>query len=118
MQILKKFVPEVYEAIASLQLSSSGKDETGVHDTDNVANDADSSAEYSMDEEDPGSGFTEFTEKDFDRYNTPADTGLESTLNPAGGKMGKHIMVEKQFNSYEPKIMAQAIKTMMSKDKD
>ncbi|HPS58131.1 MAG TPA: hypothetical protein PK514_08485 [Spirochaetota bacterium] len=118
LQILKKLVPEVYEAITSPQLLSSGKDEAGSNDINAGMDEADQAVDNTMDEEATGSGFTEFTEKDFDRYNTPADAGRESTLNPAKGKMGKHIMVQQQFNAYEPKIMAQAIKTMMSKDKD
>ena len=118
LQILKKLVPEVYEAVASMRPSDSGKDESVPYDVNAGMDDDGSSGEYSAGEEDSGSGFTEFTEKDFDRYNTPADTGLESTLNPSAGKMGKHLMVQQQFNAYEPKIMAQAIKTMMSKDKD
>jgi hypothetical protein len=116
LQILKKLVPELYEAITNVQHSSAEKDVTD--DVTKAADDSGESVSYSMDEEDAGSGFTEFTEKDFDRYNTPADSGLESALNPAAGKMGKHIMVQQQFNAYEPKLMAQAIKTMMSKDKD
>ena len=49
---------------------------------------------------------------------TVNDSGLDSVLNTSGGKLGKHIIVENQLNSYEPKLMAQAIRTMMSKDKD
>lgn len=114
LQILKKLVPEVYEAISSVQLSAPGTGDAGIESADlQVGDPVQSFADGESD-----SGFTEFTEKDFDRYTTPSDTNLESTLNPAQGKMGKHIMVQQQFNAYEPKIMAQAIKTMMSKDKD
>ena len=116
--VLKKLVPEVYEVIANPQQLNSAESGTDAPDINAVSGDSDQGAEYIADDEDAGGGFTEFTEKDFDRYNTPADTGLESTLNPSAGKMGKHIMVQQQFNAYEPKIMAQAIKTMMSKDKD
>lgn len=118
LQILKKLVPELYEAITNVQHLTAEKDVTDSIDVTKAADDSGESASYSADEEDSGSGFTEFTEKDFDRYNTPSDSGLESALNPAAGKMGKHIMVQQQFNAYEPKLMAQAIKTMMSKDKD
>ena len=63
-------------------------------------------------------GFSEFTAKDYDRLQTVNDSGLDSALSSSSGKLGKHIIVENQFNSYEPKLMAMAIKTMMSKDKD
>ena len=118
LQILKKLVPEVYEALNSIKASLPGKDESASRNPDVETDEAVPHGEYPAEADETDTGFTEFTEKDFDRYNTPADTGLDSTLNPAQGRMGKHIMVQQQFNAYEPKIMAQAIKTMMSKDKD
>lgn len=118
LQVLKKLVPEVYEAIATPQVISPEKEATASHDIDVMADEDVPAGGYEADQEDAGSEFKEFTEKDFDRYNTPSDSGLESSLNPSQGKMGKHVMVQQQFNAYEPKLMAQAIKTMMSKDKD
>lgn len=119
--VIKKFVPEVYEILSNLKASSedsADKMEISV-DTSETANDG-----YS-DRND--SGFSEFTEKDYERLQTirdsdksqaVTDTDLDGVLNTSGVKLGKHIIVDNQLNSYEPKLMAQAIRTMMSKDKD
>lgn len=113
IMILKRFVPEVYEALSAPRghdavepgINTGKPDETG---TD----------EYSYDEPPAESGFSELTGKEFDRYETSADSVPDGSANPSQGKMGKHVVVQQQFNSYEPKIMAQAVRTMMSKDKD
>ncbi|HOP29194.1 MAG TPA: hypothetical protein P5120_02370 [Spirochaetota bacterium] len=117
--VLKKYVPEIYEALVS---TGNKGGETGLEGETEVnlsgiepAADAD---EYGESGKDKGEEFTELTQKDFDRYKTTEDSGLDAAFNASGGKMGKHIIVQEQFNSYEPKIMAQAIRTMMSKDKD
>jgi hypothetical protein len=114
LQVLKKLVPEVYEAVSNIQFSAPAPGDDVVESADLQAGDL----LQSFEDGEPDSGFTELTEKDFERYNTQDDTNLESALNPSEGKMGKHIVVQQQFNAYEPKLMAQAIKTMMSKDKD
>lgn len=117
--VLKKYVPEIYEALAAAGEKSG---ESGPEDqADVVLSDIESDLNvdtYSAPEMNKGEEFTEFTQSDFSRYKTTEDSGLDATFNASGGKMGKHIIVQEQFNSYEPKIMAQAIRTMMSKDKD
>lgn len=113
MFIVKKFVPEIYEALSvkkgpesiEHEIHAEGSEETGA-------------ADYSYTEPPEPPEFTEFTQKDFDRYDTTKEPGFDSEPNPAQGKMGKHVVVQEQFKSYEPKIMAQAVRTMMSKDKD
>ncbi len=117
--VLKKYVPEVYEAL--VQAGGKLKESGAADEAEDVVIDADSgyyADEYNVSEKGGSEEFTEFTQKDFDSYKTTDDGGLETSLNTSGGKMGKHIIVQEQFNSYEPKIMAQAIRTMMSKDKD
>lgn len=117
--VLKKYVPEIYEALAAAGNKSSesgleGQAEVNLSDIE-PGTAADEDGVSGMEK---GEQFTEFTQKDFDRYKTTEDSGLDAAFNTSGGKMGKHIIVQEQFNSYEPKIMAQAIRTMMSKDKD
>jgi len=128
--VVKKYVPEVYEVLSDLKIStedSSEKIEIPVEPVESVR-------EVFTEKPDPG--FSEFTEKDYERLQTvrdsdkiqavrdsdnlqsAGDSGLDSVLNSSAGKLGKHIIVENQLNSYEPKLMAQAIRTMMSKDKD
>lgn len=112
IQVLKKYVPELYEMITNPQPASedsSVKIEISPDISENAA---------SEDTEISDTGFSEFTEKDYDRLQSVKDYALDNTLNPSNGKLGKHIIVENQLNDYEPKLMAQAIRTMMSKDKD
>ena len=117
--ILKKYVPEIYEAltIAGEKAGESGLEGQTEVNLSDIESDVNSDA-YDASEKEKSEEFTEFTQKDFDRYKTSEDSGLDASSNASGGKMGKHIIVQEQFNSYEPKIMAQAIRTMMSKDKD
>jgi len=110
--VIKKFVPEVYELLSSISLSSEDSVEKVEIPLDNSGNTDDEVPEKS------DSGFSEFTEKDYDRLQTVKDIDFDGALNPSNGKLGKHIIVENQLNSYEPKLMALAIRTMMSKDKD
>jgi hypothetical protein len=109
--VIKNFVPEVYELLSNLRTSEDPAEKVDI--TSDLS--LDSSDEMS---EKSDTGFSEFTAKDYDRLQTVNDSGLDSALSASGGKLGKHIIVENQFNSYEPKLMAMAIKTMMSKDKD
>lgn len=120
--VIKKFVPELYEMLSNLNTSQeddAGKVEINIDDASGNAGEENS--------EKSDSGFSEFTEKDYerlqsvrdsDRSQTVGDSGLDGVLNTSGGKLGKHIIVDNQMNSYEPKLMALAIRTMMSKDKD
>ena len=82
--------------------------------------------------EPPQSGFTELSDKEYERMeshlsiddNGPAQSGASSKSFSSGGvpgsvdskKMGKHIIVEDEFVRYEPKLMAEAVRTMMRKD--
>lgn len=109
--IMKRFVPEVYEVLSNIKLS---KDET---QQDEINIDTISADEVESSEK-PDQEFSEFTEKDYDRLQTVNDSGLNSSLNSSDGKLGRHVIIENEMSGYEPKIMAQAIRTMMSKDKD
>ena len=114
--ILKKFVPEIYELFT---VKKDEKTETAAEVIDiSQDNEEVNAGVLSESSEQQDTGFTELTEKNFDRYNTVSDSGLETTLNTSTGKLGKHIIVQEQFNNYEPKIMAQAVRTMMNKEKD
>ena len=115
--VLKKYVPEMYEGL------SSGREEGALSEKEiDIESpelpEAETRDLYGGEEKADDGGFTEFSQDDFARYKTVEDSGIDSTLDTSSGKMGKHIVVQEQFNSYEPKIMAQAIRTMMSKDND
>ncbi len=110
--VIKNFVPEIYEILSNPVVSEDPAEKV------DITGDFSSGSSEDISEK-SDTGFSEFTEKDYDRLQTVNDSGLDSALSSSDGKLGKHIIVnENQFNSYEPKLMAMAIKTMMSKDKD
>lgn len=115
--IFRKYVPEVYEIISNPEESdqADANDQRG-EDGDNFTRDDDTFV--SMEEAEDDSGFTGFDDKSYERLSSVQDQGLNSELNVSEGKMGKHIIVKDQFNGYEPKLMADAVRTMMSKDKE
>lgn len=112
LTVIRRYVPEVYQTLERPAESITEK-RTGIDEGTVISEltDAESTAKSDT-------GFTEFTEKDYDRLSTVNDSGVDEVLHMSGGKLGKHIIVENQLNGYEPKLMAQAIRTMMSKDKD
>ena len=113
--IMKKFVPEVYEMV----LNFSGSEDNVTEDGDMYSNNPEEAAgEYSENSEE---NFTEFKEADFEKIHTADSSDENAAFDTSGGKLGKHIVVDKAsdgFAGYEPKIMAEAIRTMMSKDKE
>ena len=119
--VVKKFVPEVYEVLSNF--NGRGEDDS-VEDVDiSSSNSDDVEGEYSdtgEDAENREEDFTEFKEADFEKVHTTNSSGINTVFDTSGGKLGKHIVVDKALDGfgYEPKIMAEAIRTMMSKDKD
>ncbi len=112
--VIKTYVPEVYEML----VEASSKEEPVVSNSINQDEVEIAHEESSEGTRESNPEFTELSEKDFDKYSTLGDDGLNTAFNASTGKLGKHIVVDEKFSSYEPKIMAQAIRTMMSKDKD
>jgi hypothetical protein len=126
--ILRKFVPEIYDLLASTQrepeLEEAGKDtgyaeEAGasaaVPDIDEEgtarsSGEAEAPAEVAADE------FKEIDKDALSRYSTAAGAG--GPVNTGKGKLGKHILEKEKLAKYEPKIMAQAVRTMMFKDRE
>ena len=130
--VLKKYVPEFYELLSgsfSAQGAGEGKGDSAESDGQ-PAGDISPDQTYTreggvmgagegMDEaHDVGGEFSELTEKSFPRYETISDNDLEPAANVSLGKMGKHIIEKEKVVKYEPKLMAEAIRTMMSRDKD
>jgi len=62
--------------------------------------------------------FTETKTSDYEHLDTPVTTAMDDSLNISQGKMGKHVVVNEKFVKYEPKVMAQAVRTMMRKDEE
>ena len=140
--IIKKFVPEVYALISK----GPGTSSIDVNIEDNAEGEtASTGPEFNqgISEEEPAgepeiesepvetaassslavkSEFSEFKDDDFPKMHSTggsADSGLNVTLNSSESKkFGKHIMVQDEFFQYEPKVMAEAVRTMMKKDED
>ncbi len=124
--VLKKFVPEIGD-IKTGALQEGEEPEAKIE-------------EYSADEGDSTSPVGEFSEvsaENFTELNTdeiprvqPGESefdptsdlsvknGTEGAVNPSAGKLGKHIIANEEQFKYEPKLMAEAVRTMMSKDEE
>jgi hypothetical protein len=71
-----------------------------------------------MEGETASSEFKELNNQSYERLTSVEDQGLNNELNVSEGKMGKHIIMQDEFNGYEPKLIAEAVRTMMGKDKE
>jgi hypothetical protein len=123
--ILSKYVPEVYELVSSMLALPVGKDEgeaasamergtvqdaTADIETQDIG-EADALSEGAVPAE-----FKEFDKEGLSHYSTTP--GGAGSINTKSGKLGKHILESEKLAKYEPKIMAQAVRTMMSKDRE
>ena len=119
---LKRYVPELFEVISSV----SGDSEYAYADPDDNVNldEENSSPEFSQGAEDvageeveTGEGFQEYQKDDFTNYSTNGTETLDPGSSESESKsMGRHIVVDEKTANFEPKIMAQAIRTMLNKD--
>lgn len=120
--ILKRFVPEAYD-----MLTNSPNDAEELTDADSEMKEEEYSSEYvkteseseSTSDDEEKSEFKELTGNDFQEI-TDNDIGVsDKTFSGSEGqKLGKHLVSNEKFGNYEPKIMAEAVRTMMSKDED
>lgn len=135
--VLKKFVPEIYDAISS----SMNKIETGIRSSDmpdlkikdDEMADAQEKAVFSEQQEarpekaEPpyeniqkvpsDDSFTEFSPNDFSKVSVAdGQARAEGSQTMDKGKLGKHLFSKENVVKYEPKVMAQAIRSMISKD--
>ncbi len=114
--IIKIFVPEIYEILNSPPESENSEaifqktaEQTPVVDSTEVKSDDDKYIEESIDDT---------TEKEFKPFEETEFKKYESVEKMKEGKLGKHIVVDEKKVKYEPKIVAEAIRTMMKRDKD
>ncbi len=125
--VIRKYVPEMYDYLSSppqISLDKSAGDAKAMpgpisvtaSEGDEEESLADEGIEEAMavkkpgkpDEEELSGGFVPFNQSSFDAY---------STEKTEKGDLGKHLFEERKIK-YEPKIMAEAIRTMMSRDKE
>lgn len=124
--ILRRFVPEAYEFL-SLRAPGGGRtEEAGAIDIAEGADEERGAAppDDRMDEAVTDAApvppspdeFKELDKEVLTHYSSGAPGG--GGINTGAGKLGKHILEKEKLTKYEPKIMAQAVRTMMSKDKE
>jgi hypothetical protein len=123
--VLKKYVPEVYEFLVSIavpakaEVGESGTDER-VEQTIAEPNNEDTASTQTAEgvpeatQPKTESSFNELDKEMLTQYSS--STGRTGGINTAAGKLGKHVLKTEKLAKYEPKIMAQAVRTMMSKD--
>jgi len=119
--VLKKYVPELYELIAAV-VSSPDAESAGINraaaDIGPEAFDgAAARADLTHQEASPSpDGFKELEGEKLAHYTTAAKG--ETKVDTASGKLGKHVIQKERLGRYEPKLMAQAVRTMMGRDRD
>jgi hypothetical protein len=123
--VLKRFVPEVYEFFVSIAMPAKAEIDEPVADerveqtTTEQNNEGAVSVQTAEGVPDATQPKTEasFNELDKDMLAQYASSpGRTGGINTAAGKLGKHVLKTEKLAKYEPKIMAQAVRTMMNKD--
>ncbi|MCX8122839.1 MAG: hypothetical protein N3F66_01585 [Spirochaetes bacterium] len=120
--IIKRLVPEMYEILNQ----SFGFSRKNISQEENITVKPDESSnikEGGVANQDYGAGTVSSETQDttYSEAFTPLEakdfTNL-STKDSKPKKMGKHIVLDDKKIQYEPKIMAEAIRTMLKRDKD
>lgn len=108
--VLRRFVPEIIEALGG---ASRG---TGEFDDVRVSPEESAAAERSAEEgqETPERKSDDTLEKEFAPFGKGDFKNLGSTT--GDGKLGTHFVKEQKTVKYEPKIIAEAIRTMIRRD--
>jgi hypothetical protein len=124
--ILKTYVPELYELFTSVAAPSKsagdaaageeGRSERTV--SEQKAEETQPIATVEIEREPaPPKTAPSFNELDKDMLSQFSSApGRSDAINTAEGKLGKHVLKTEKLARYEPKVMAQAVRTMMSKD--
>jgi hypothetical protein len=119
--VLKNYVPEVMDLFTS-QNSAAGQ---GPDSVEIPGDEGEADVEGAAEGSGSDGGFTELSGEDFPRVSEATDTSaMDESLNQADsggmnakkGKLGKHIISDESKFQYEPKLMAQAVRTMMKRD--
>jgi hypothetical protein len=123
--VVKKYVPEMYEYLNSSLRIGARRDRDNAGENYNAGNGDAVSGEPGAPEEgietgsisdegltpneaDGTGGFVPLKDSSLPRY---------TTAKPEKGNLGKHLFEQRKMR-YEPKIMAEAIRTMMSRDRE
>lgn len=112
--VIKKYVPELYGLIAERHLPEEQGTAGAPVEEPSVSQDEvklSGSPDAAGEEKAAGPAVAPMSDDDFNKL--MGEGGADSKR-----KMGKHIISNEKIVSYEPKIMAQAVRTMMRRDED
>lgn len=112
--IIKNYVPEIYEILNSF---GEAKPEGEPEEMDFGESTAAGEETGIPGESAPAAEFTEYRESDFEHIDESLAPGSAKSSSSGAG-LGKHIVVNEKFGKYEPRVMAQAVRTMMRKDEE
>jgi len=113
--IIKKYIPELYEAISDIKTGSTGPEsEEAARVSEQEINGLSAVEDVTPPEMPPAGEFKETKSEDMARFDTLIGAG--DRISTSEGKLGKHILSKEKFGQYEPKIIAQAIRTMIKRD--
>ena len=125
VSVLRKFVPEIYEA---LNVKNRTGDDFKIEEKggDFAFNDhapqktADEMPDVSQAEKhnrtSSDKDFSEIRDDSYPKYEHSTESDVQANSKGKSGKMGKHILKREELAQYEPKLMAEAVRTMMQKD--
>lgn len=142
--VIRKYVPEFYEFLNGLQKDHAQEERNGaVENPEDAEIDSEPERQRNagavsedipeigdraiddvqgskggVDEKQQGELFSELKGEDFPSMESITDSELEKPFDSDKRKLGKHIIIDEHFVKYEPRIMAEAVRTMMSKDED
>jgi len=121
--VLKRFVPEVFETLQSAQTveeipAAGGRFERNIGDAGEdmremqpeAASEETEFAGMDVPKRSGGIDFEPMDRAELKQFNSRAYVGE--------GRMGKHIVVDEKKIKYEPKVVAEAIRTMMKRDNE
>jgi len=123
--IIQKYIPEFNGVFSSADSGNidTDIDDTGMDSASDLSDGMPESVEGASDTE--GGGFSEMPDDEYPRVSSDTTAEIESSFDSSGmndvgsssgKKLGKHIIADENSFKYEPKLMAEAVRTMMSKD--
>lgn len=114
--VLRKYVPEVFELPVSQQAEATEQEETSILDeSEQISGEEGIESLESVEPVTSGAEFKPMGDSDFPKFEpSSSEQGAESGKTAS---MGRHVF-EDDGVKYEPQLMAEAIRTMMNKDKE
>lgn len=109
--VLRRFVPELIEILGPAAAPEDGTDAV-VSAPGEGTDEGQPGADQGDKEKKPDAGL----EKEFEPLKSGDLKSYTSGPAPLDGKMGKHFVSEQKTVKYEPKIIAEAIRTMIRRD--